>query len=108
MLGTRASPFSDLGGWQLPSIRASTAALALVLCCVVARPAAAQGKIVDELLLGVLAHDAGVFGTHKEGGADFNGEVRFVSPDFLAPILAPRPHLGVTVNSEGNTNQVYA
>lgn len=66
------------------------------------------GGFLDELKLGVLRHDAGVFGNHKEDGADINLEARFVSPEFLHPLLAPRPHLGLSLNTDGNTNQVYA
>jgi lipid A 3-O-deacylase len=99
----------------LPSFRRSTFGAVLVLAVLVMGgvvagivPAAAQGNLLDELRVGVLRHDAGVFGTHEEGGVDFNGELRFVSPDFLKVILAPRPHLGITVNSDGNTDQAYA
>jgi lipid A 3-O-deacylase len=80
---------------------------AFIGLAVTATPALAQGKIVDELRVGILGHDVGVFGTHKESGVDFNAELRFVSPDFLKVLWAPRPHLGVSVNSDGNTDQLY-
>lgn len=67
---------------------------------------AAAGPI-DELKLGVLAHDVPIGGDHREPGADANVEVLFVSPSFLAPIFAPRPHLGVTVNSAGKNSYGY-
>jgi lipid A 3-O-deacylase len=70
--------------------------------------ASAQTGLIDELRLGVLRHDAGIFGTHKEAGVDLNGELRFVSPDILKAIWAPRPHVGVSVNTIGNTSQAYA
>ncbi len=70
-------------------------------------PASAQSKIVDELKFGVLAHDIGLFDRHEESGADINGEVLFVSPDFLAVIGAPRPHLGAEINTDGNTDNAY-
>jgi lipid A 3-O-deacylase len=73
-----------------------------------AATASAETKLVDEVRLGVLRHDAGIFGDHKEPGVDFNGELLFVSPDFLKPIGAPRPDLGVLVNSAGATSQAYA
>jgi lipid A 3-O-deacylase len=63
--------------------------------------------IVSELRGGVFAHDQGPFGSHKESGVDGNLEVLFVSPDFLDVIWAPRPHLGLTVNSGGDTSQAY-
>jgi lipid A 3-O-deacylase len=74
----------------------------------IASPALAKGGIVDEIRLGVLWHDVGVFGTSKERGADLNAELRFVSPAFLEPLLSPRPHLGVSVNTDGDTDQAYA
>jgi lipid A 3-O-deacylase len=69
-------------------------------------PAAAQG-LVDEIKLGVLDHDIGIFGHHKESGADINLELLFGSPAFLKFIGAPRPHIGMDVNSDDNTNQFY-
>ena len=63
--------------------------------------------ILSELRLGVMEHDAGVFGSSVEDGVDFNAEMLFVSPDFLEFILSPRPHLGVSINSDGNTSQLY-
>lgn len=65
------------------------------------------GGIVDELKFGVLAHDIALGGTSTESGADINGEILFVSPGFLKVIGAPRPHLGGSVNTNGNTDQVY-
>lgn len=62
----------------------------------------------QEIRLGVLGHDVGVFGTNHEDGIDINGEVLFSSPDFLAPIWSPRPHVGVAVNTAGNTSVAYA
>jgi lipid A 3-O-deacylase len=56
---------------------------------------------------GVFYHDAGIFGSRKEDGADLNLELRFGSPEFLAAIGAPRPHLGVHGNLAGDTSQLY-
>jgi lipid A 3-O-deacylase len=63
--------------------------------------------IVDELKFGVLAHDITLGGKAVESGADFNGEVLFTSPSFLDFMGAPRPHLGLSINSDGNTSQAY-
>jgi len=68
---------------------------------------AAGSGIVSEVLGGVLAHDVGFIGNHAENGADINLETRFVSPDVFRLIGSPRPHLGVSVNTEGNTSQLY-
>jgi lipid A 3-O-deacylase len=83
--------------------------LATVFAHLVLMPvtASAQSKIVDEVKGGVLAHDVTLGGRHVESGADINGEVLFTSPDFLAVIGAPRPHLGAEVNTDGNTDNAY-
>jgi lipid A 3-O-deacylase len=68
----------------------------------------AQDKgVVDELKAGILAHDITLGGKGIESGADFNGEVLFTSPTFLDFMGAPRPHLGASINSDGNTDQAY-
>lgn len=74
----------------------------LILVFALAVPAQAQ-----EVRLGLMAHDVGVFGGEKEDGLDGNAEYLFPSPAFLAPLGAPRPHVGVTVNSAGDTSQAY-
>ena len=70
-------------------------------------PGAASAQLVDEVRLGVLAHDIGLFGGNAEDGVDLNAEVRFVSPSFLRWAFSPRPHLGVSINTNGATDQVY-
>jgi lipid A 3-O-deacylase len=75
------------------------------LLALVASPALAG---VDEIRLGAFAHDLSFLGHGKERGADINGEVLFDSPDFLDVIWAPRPHVGVSVNTNGYTDQFYA
>jgi lipid A 3-O-deacylase len=71
-------------------------------------PRAAADGILDEMEFGVLAHDVPIGDQRRETGADASAEVRFVSPDFLAAILAPRPHLGLDVNSAGGNSYAYA
>ena len=56
------------------------------------------------LAIGVFAHDRGPFSDHHEDGVDLNLEVQFAPLDFLG---APRPHLGVTANFEGDTSVAY-
>src|SRR5260370_13683206 len=69
--------------------------------------AAAQAKLIDEVKIGVLAHDVGFLGHHVEGGADLNLELLFPSPDMLAIIGSPRPHIGADINTPGNTSTGY-
>jgi lipid A 3-O-deacylase len=78
----------------------------LALLLVLASVPAQAG--LSEIRLGVFDHDISFLGHGKEGGADINGEVLFDSPDFLKPIWAPRPHLGLSINTQGDTSQVYA
>ena len=83
----------------------------LIIAAIVAgaapHSAAAQARIVDEFKFGVLAHDIGLFDRHVESGADINFEMLFTSPDFLAVIGSPRPHLGGSLNTAGSTNAGY-
>lgn len=77
------------------------------LFAVLAGPAAAQQRILDEFKIGLLAHDVALLDDHVENGADLNFEMLFTSPDFLAVIGSPRPHLGGSVNTAGNTDKGY-
>ena len=63
---------------------------------------------LSEVRGGILAHDRGPFTNNEEGGADINLEALFRSPDFLGSIGSPRPHLGFSVNTSGDTDQFYA
>jgi lipid A 3-O-deacylase len=69
--------------------------------------AVAQTQVVDEFKFGVLAHDIPVFASHVEPGSDVNFEMLFTPPDFLGIIGSPRPHLGGSLNTAGNTNTGY-
>ena len=69
--------------------------------------AAAQTKLVDEVKIGVLAHDVGFLGTHVENGADVNLEMLFTPPDVFRYIGSPRPHIGGDINTNGNTSYGY-
>ena len=65
--------------------------------------------IISELRLGALAHDIGPFSSNEEDIIlDYNAEILFISPAFLEKIWAPRPHLGFTLNTGGDTSQIYA
>ena len=86
--------------------RRAAAAIGLLAGLMSTAPAGAA-NILDEWRIGFLNHDAGVFGSEKEPGWDVNAELRFASPGFLAPIFAPRPHLGISINTEGATNIYY-
>jgi lipid A 3-O-deacylase len=74
-----------------------------------AGPAQADPGWIDEIKLGVLAHDIRVFGLGRPGetGADLTLEVLFPSPAFFRMLGAPRPHLGVSINTAGQTDYGY-
>ena len=62
---------------------------------------------LSEIRGGILVHDEGLFSRNKEDGIDINFEVLFKSPSMFDVVWAPRPHLGATLNSAGNTSQAY-
>lgn len=84
-------------------MKATTALAALLALS--ASPALAG---VDEIRLGLSNHDISFLGHSKEDGVDGVAEVLFESPDLLEAIWAPRPHVGVAVNTQGDTSQLYA
>ncbi len=63
---------------------------------------------LSEIRGGILANDTVPTLTHKEPGADINLELLFHSPDFLRFLWSPRPHVGVAINTGGDTSQIYA
>jgi lipid A 3-O-deacylase len=72
-----------------------------------AGPAHADPGWIDQVTLGVLAHDIHFLGNHVEPGADLNVEVLFPSPALLRVLGAPRPHLGLSLNTAGATDYAY-
>lgn len=57
------------------------------------------------LAIGVLAHDRGFASDHHEDGVDLNLELQFAPLDVFG---SPRPHLGATLNFQGDTSMAYA
>jgi hypothetical protein len=116
------NPLLNFAVYKLPAANPLVLAAATADDIVVAQAAApaagaqqgdamAQGGPfgLSELRLGVLAHDAGVFGRTEEDGIDVTLEARFQPfPGRLSEIVwSPRPHLGVNVNSESDTSSAY-
>jgi lipid A 3-O-deacylase len=98
------SVFEEFGK-VTPAFRA--AVIGAFLLALSAVPAAAQGRLVDELKIGVLAHDVGFLGDHIETGPDVNFEMLFTPPQILDVIGSPRPTLGGDFNTAGNTSDAY-
>lgn len=65
---------------------------------------------ISELRIGYLAHDVDAVSFNREAGNDVNVEILFDSPDFrfFEAIGSPRPHIGGTFNSVGDTSFGYA
>jgi lipid A 3-O-deacylase len=84
-----------------------SALVAAVFGAAVPSAALAETQLVDEFKFGVLAHDIGLFDKHVESGADINFEMLFTPPEFFRVIGSPRPHLGGSLNTKGNTNDGY-
>lgn len=87
------------------SVAAMLAAAAVALAG--AYPARAADGIIDQIKGGVLVHDIGIGGHHKESGVDINGELQFTSPSLLGFIWSPRPTVGTDINTSGHTSQFY-
>lgn len=78
-------------------------AVAACLMTVLSGPASA---FVNEVRGGFYAHD--MFGpAHEDDGLDLTGEVIFDTPSFLAWAFNPRPRLGGTLNTNGDTSLIY-
>src|SRR5271168_5602497 len=84
-----------------------SAVVAAVVAVVVPKAAVAETQLVDEFKFGVLAHDVGLFDSPVESGSDINFEMLFTPPEFFRVIGSPRPHLGGSLNTAGNTNNGY-
>lgn len=87
-------------------------AAAPLVACTLAPPARAQTPLFDELRLGIMAHT--IEPHHAEGGADVNIELLFRRPAvsygnaFADFVLRPRVHVGASINTIGDTSQIYA
>jgi lipid A 3-O-deacylase len=103
--------------------RGAVVTLFFLSLCLLACPARAQdqqnrplGGIVDEVKLGVLAHDIDLFAANpKENGVAINTEILFVNLPFADPerpawlnfILTPRPAIGGSISTNGGTSFGY-
>ena len=63
--------------------------------------------VVTEVRVGALAHDIGPFTSNKEDGVDANLEILFAAPEIFEMVLSPRPIIGASINSAGDTSQGY-
>jgi len=92
--------------------------LVLLAAIALAGPLANAGEragpshsFIDEARLGGLAHD--LESNKDEDGGDINGEILLHrlgarSADPLDILLTPRPHIGASINTSGDTSVAYA
>ncbi|MGX6646974.1 acyloxyacyl hydrolase [Maricaulaceae bacterium MS644] len=62
-----------------------------------------HAQLVEEVRVALVAHDVV---DHAEDGPQIGLEALFKSPDFLAPIGAPRPYVYASISTQGYTNLV--
>lgn len=86
-------------------------AVLAVLACPAGASAGGSGDragVLDEARGGALYHDLRRH-NGRETGADVNAEFLFATPprDVFRAIGSPRPHVGASVNTAGDTSQLY-
>lgn len=64
-------------------------------------------SLISEIRIGAGLSDVGLVTATREGGALANLEMMFVSPTLSDAVWSPRPHIGVSLNLEGDTSQAY-
>jgi lipid A 3-O-deacylase len=101
-------PTSTLTAPPPPPAAAPTSGIIYGFAPLPANPNATPGQIIDEVKAGLLVHDVGFLGDHTERGFDVNLEMLFTSPDLLAVIGSPRPHIGADINTAAQTSDAFA
>ena len=66
-------------------------------------------SLVSELRIGYLAHDIDAVSFNREDGWDINAEVLFrpIGKELVGDTVSVCPHLGVSMNTKGDTSQAY-
>jgi lipid A 3-O-deacylase len=64
--------------------------------------------LLSEVRAGISLHNVGPFARNVEDGQDIDFELLFASPDFLSLLFSPHPHVGVHINTVGDTSQLWA
>lgn len=89
---------------QRVSVLFATAVAATFMC----GAGQAQAQVISEVRVGLLDHDTGLVGSSKEDGVDLAIEAFSQPIDALDFIGSPRVVVGAIINSEDQTNQLYA
>ncbi len=64
-------------------------------------------NIFSEIRIGFLMHDYGPFSSSEEDGIDGNIEMLFAPQNTFSFISSPRPQVGISYNSAGDTSYAY-
>ena len=81
--------------------------LLLVSAALILTPVAASAQILDEVRLGVTAHNicvANCDNANKEDGPNISAEIQFSSPALLRLIFSPKPYIMASANTAGKTS----
>lgn len=67
-------------------------------------------SLINEIRIGIMAHDVATRSTKHEEGSDFNSEFFFRSPTarLINYLGSPRPSIGISVNNKNDTSQLYS
>ncbi len=81
--------------------------LLLISAALILTPATATAQAIDEIRLGVAAHN--ICGlecnnANKEDGPNISAEIQFASPGLFRLILSPRPYIVASANTAGKTS----
>jgi len=63
---------------------------------------------IAEFRVGILAHNIGPIAYREENGTDINMEIHFQPPKLLSALGEPKPFIGTTINTVGDTSFLYA
>lgn len=85
--------------------------LGIVLAMALATPAWPDDDagVLERVAVGLLIHDRGPISDRHEDGLDLNVEVQFKPPEWRLWkfIGGPKPHVGLSINNQGDTNIGY-
>ena len=96
-------------------IRQALLLLVLLAILFLSHPLAARcettsrNALINEVRVGIMQHDVATRANKHEGGQDFNGEFFFRSPalKLMRLVGSPRPSVGLSINNNSNTSQLY-
>ncbi len=82
----------------------------VVVCPGVAWSESPRESVINEIRIGIMAHDVATRANKHESGQDFNSEFFFrpFSAQMMDYLGSPRPSVGIAVNNRNQTSQFYS